>query len=61
MPRKLTVQVRYRSREVGVDVQILAGGRLEVRADEPLYHVTPGQGAVFYDGTECLGLGIIQA
>lgn len=61
MPRKLTVQVRYRSREVGVDVRHLAGGRLEVRADEPLYHVTPGQAAVFYDGTGCLGLGIIQA
>jgi tRNA U34 2-thiouridine synthase MnmA/TrmU len=33
---------------------------LEVQADEPLFHVTPGQAAVFYDGLDCLGLGIIQ-
>ena len=59
-PRKLTVQVRYRALEVGVDIRPLPEGRLEIQADEPLYNVTPGQAAVLYDGPDCLGLGIIQ-
>jgi len=35
------------------------GDRVEVRFDEPLRDITPGQGAVFYDGDHCLGGGII--
>ena len=35
-------------------------GRVEVRFDEPQRAVTPGQGAVFYDGDLMLGGGWIE-
>ncbi|MFP3335495.1 aminomethyltransferase beta-barrel domain-containing protein [Pseudomonas sp. SIMBA_064] len=34
--------------------------RIEVRFDEPVAAVTPGQSAVFYLGEVCLGGGIIE-
>jgi tRNA-specific 2-thiouridylase len=34
--------------------------RIEVRFDEPVSAVTPGQSAVFYQGEICLGGGIIE-
>lgn len=60
LPRVLTVQARYRSREVEVEVRGDSGTGLEVISEAPVYHVTPGQAAVFYEGEDCLGLGIIR-
>jgi tRNA-uridine 2-sulfurtransferase len=53
-------KIRYRSRPV--DCTLYPEGRdgVRVRFDEPLRDITPGQGAVFYDGDLCLGGGIIQ-
>ena len=34
--------------------------RIEVRFDEPVAAVTPGQSAVFYRGEICLGGGVIE-
>ncbi len=40
-------------------VTSLDGHRAEVVFDNRLRDITPGQGAVFYDGEVCLGGGII--
>jgi tRNA-uridine 2-sulfurtransferase len=49
--------VRIRSRHPGVPALIrpLAGGRAEIGFAEPQRGVTPGQAAVFYQGTRVLG------
>ncbi len=53
------VQIRYRGRSVGCTLEPEGADRVQVRLDEPLRDVTPGQGAVFYDGELCLGGGLI--
>ncbi len=55
----LTVQVRYRSPAVSARLEYLSD-RTSVTTDEPLNNIAPGQAAVFYDGEECLGGGIIS-
>jgi tRNA-specific 2-thiouridylase len=55
----LTVQVRYRSPAVSARLERLSD-RTIVTTDEPLNNIAPGQAAVFYDGEECLGGGIIS-
>lgn len=57
----LTVQVRYRSREVPARIEWLDSTRARVRLPVDPAETTPGQAAVFYRGEECLGGGIIQA
>ena len=52
-------KVRYKAQAVDCTIFPLADGRVEVRFAEPLRDITPGQGAVFYDGDLCLGGGII--
>jgi tRNA-uridine 2-sulfurtransferase len=49
--------VKIRSRHPGVTARIrsLAEGRAEVRFSEPQRGITPGQAAVFYQGTRVLG------
>jgi tRNA-specific 2-thiouridylase len=55
----LTVQVRYRAPTVSARLECLPD-RTFVTTDEPLNNITPGQAAVFYEGEECLGGGIIS-
>jgi len=55
------VQIRYRARPARARVALLSDGAAEVQLEAPLRDVTPGQGAVFYDGDgdRCLGGGNI--
>lgn len=59
-PLRCTVKIRYKASEVPAMVTPLEGGYAEVITDEPLYGVTPGQAAVFYDGEVVLGGGMIR-
>jgi tRNA-specific 2-thiouridylase len=52
-------KIRYKAQAAACTIFPQAEGRVEVRFDEPLRDITPGQGAVFYDGDLCLGGGVI--
>jgi tRNA-specific 2-thiouridylase len=53
------VRIRYRSKETSCLVEPLGNGRARVLFDEPQKAVTPGQGAVLYEGDRVLGGGTI--
>ncbi|MFQ3568109.1 MAG: tRNA 2-thiouridine(34) synthase MnmA [Aggregatilineales bacterium] len=59
-PLRAEVKIRYRARAVPALVVPLGDDRMAVTFDEPLRDITPGQGAVVYDGDICLGGGIIE-
>jgi tRNA-specific 2-thiouridylase len=54
----LMVQVRYRAPAVSARLEHKKD-HVVVAVDEPLANIAPGQAAVFYNGDECLGVGII--
>ena len=59
-PIRAEVQIRYRSQPVPVTVIPLADYRVRLVFDEPQFSITPGQAAVWYDGDQVLGGGIIE-
>lgn len=59
VPFRAEGMVRYRQKPVPCEVTPLEGGKAIVRFDSPLFAVTPGQCAVFYDGDMVLGGGKI--
>jgi tRNA-specific 2-thiouridylase len=62
-PFEAKVRVRYKASEVEAIVTPLAGNRVNVTLSRPQRAITPGQAAVFYDGTngdEVLCGGIIE-
>lgn len=54
------VKIRYRSSEAPATVIPTGEDSAEVLFDHPIQDITPGQAAVFYEGEQCLGGGIIQ-
>jgi len=59
-PIRAEVKIRYKAKPAWASVEPLPNGRVSIKFDEPLRDITPGQGAVFYDGDVCLGGGIIE-
>lgn len=56
---RATVKIRYKSQPHPASVTVLDSARIRVKFDEPRRDITPGQGAVVYQGDVCLGGGII--
>ncbi len=54
------VKVRYSKAQAGCRIREVEDQRFLVELQEPLYTVTPGQLAVFYDGDYVLGSGWIE-
>jgi tRNA-specific 2-thiouridylase len=54
------VQVRYNHRGTAGQVRITGSDSFEVRFDQPVHAITPGQAAVLYDGPRVLGGGWIR-
>jgi tRNA-specific 2-thiouridylase len=54
------VKIRYKARPIPATVQPLPDDRMAVQFDEPVRDITPGQGAIVYQGERCLGGGIIE-
>ena len=59
-PLRCTVKTRYRQTDIPCQIIPLSEDTIEVRFDEPVAAVTPGQSAVFYQGEVCLGGGVIE-
>ncbi len=54
------VKIRYKAHAVPATITPLENGRMAVQFEQPLRDITPGQGAVVFDGDVCLGGGIIE-
>ncbi|MCL2058888.1 MAG: tRNA 2-thiouridine(34) synthase MnmA [Oscillospiraceae bacterium] len=56
---RVTGKTRYRQSEQPATIEQLANGAIRAIFDEPQRAITPGQAAVFYDGDNVVGGGII--
>ena len=59
-PMQCAVKIRYRQPDQGCHVDILDGQRLAVSFEQSQRAVAPGQYAVFYAGSHCLGGAVIE-
>jgi tRNA-uridine 2-sulfurtransferase len=55
------VKIRYKAQPAWGEISPMMNGQIQVRFDEPLRDITPGQAAVFYDGDYVIGGGIIHS
>jgi tRNA-specific 2-thiouridylase len=61
MPLRCAVKVRYRQADQQAEAEAAPGAALHVRFAQPQRAVTPGQYAVLYQGTRCLGGAVIES
>lgn len=54
------VKIRYKAHAIPCVVEIVDGSSLQVKFENPVQDITPGQAAVLYNGEVCLGGGIIS-
>lgn len=59
-PFRAEVKIRYKASPVSAWIEPLGQDRVTVTFDTPVRDITPGQGAVVYDGDICLGGGVIE-
>lgn len=59
-PIHVGVKFRYRQLDLGCSLIFISDDVVKLIFDAPYKAVTPGQAAVFYDGDNCLGGGIID-
>ena len=55
----ITCRIRYRKQDTPCRVSFISDNRAEVRFEEPVHSVAPGQAAAFYERDRLLGGGII--
>ncbi len=53
------IKIRYKAKPVSGFISDLGQDKIHVRFNEPVFGITPGQGAVFYNDNLCLGGGLI--
>jgi tRNA-specific 2-thiouridylase len=53
------IKIRYKAFPVAGTISNLGSGYARVEFKEPVFGITPGQGAVFYNNHICLGGGVI--
>lgn len=58
-PFRAKVKIRYKSPEESATIFPIRTDAFEIRFDNPIRDITPGQAAVVYDFDTCLGGGII--
>lgn len=59
-PFDAEVKIRYKAKPTPARITPLGDDRFCAEFDGPLRDITPGQGAVLYDGDVCLGGGVIE-
>lgn len=57
---RIQCQIRYSGQPIDCTVYPQQCGTVRVAFSEPARGISPGQGAVFYDGPHCLGGGLID-
>lgn len=57
---KANVKIRYKDKGDSATIEQVEADKIKVVFDKPKKSITPGQSAVFYDGEDVIGGGIIQ-